>query len=479
MGALVLWLSAACSIAGAAGIPDGYRQVWEMAGRGETEAALPLLLKIIEQEPTFVPAYRTLGQIFARRRDEAGLMQVLSRMDQRFTVIARAEYHNLLRYTVPAQLYKDCSKHPDATPACFALADFVDRSEALRMLQAPTASLPKGPAACIALIHLRAIGYQYDVGRIDGEACVEKAEASGDLQFRLWAADALAGIVSLQVDPSPASALQERVAQLAEESGDYDHAFFLELARYRLLWRLGRHRESESNFQRLRDQVRSTGNDFHFMRLTDSEVSMNAIRGLPERAEESHTKSIEVHRRLGLDEPDSYGRWIAGAYARAGDLPNARRLLPSSGDQLRGEEVFLNQAYGFVQIGRGVQALNCVDDAEVASAEFGRGEVAELAGGDPLEEGILGQGSGARMRTPHDLPVQWQVGQDFDRKFPQRLAHVPLGDGIAQTAAPPAAGRLKAHEFDQFARGFDVPSVSHKYPFVQETGGLSHPGGFA
>src|SRR5882724_4989801 len=90
-----LGLVIACAIPGWAAIPEGYRQVWEVAGRGATAAALPLLLRIIEKEPTFVPAYKTLGQIFVRSRDEAGLLRVLAHLDQRFKPLALAEYYYL------------------------------------------------------------------------------------------------------------------------------------------------------------------------------------------------------------------------------------------------------------------------------------------------------------------------------------------------------------------------------------------------
>src|SRR5207253_515497 len=82
---------------------------------------IPLLLGIIEKDPTFVPAYKTLGQIFVRSHDEAGLIRVLSNMQQRFRPIALAEYYDERWSPQIAWLYKGCADSPETPAACFDL----------------------------------------------------------------------------------------------------------------------------------------------------------------------------------------------------------------------------------------------------------------------------------------------------------------------------------------------------------------------
>lgn len=320
---------------GWAAIPEGYRQVWEMAGRGEVATALPALLKIIDDNPAFAPGYKTLAQIFVRTHDEAGLVRVLAQMNPAYKPIALAEYYSRLRPSELENVAKACADSSSAPTGCFDLWRYFGLREAQRRLRSWPMSRPQAPAACIAWIRLRLIAREFDLAHREAETCLAEAVASDDKQFLLNATEALADVTYMQSNSDRAILLFSHLADLAEELADYDVALHADRNQVSILDDLGRQDESDNLMARRWEKTRANRNDFHFVSLAHEETSRSCRKGLPEEAQEWLEQAVQGYARLGLEEPDSLRYAVGSAYVQTGDFVTARHLLQVHLERLR------------------------------------------------------------------------------------------------------------------------------------------------
>ena len=316
------------------GVPEGWRQVWEMAGRGEP-SSVPSLLQIIRANPDFPPAYRTLGEVFLRTHDRAGLEGALTGLNPGLAPVARRAYGS----PDPREVYKqteECLKVPNAGAACFEIM-VNDGARAAALLRAwhTTGLERKTPAACIARVRLLQMIRRIDVSFREAAACLARAEASGDRQFEFYALLTFTHNSPEKMDVRAQLESLARTGSLAFEIGEYDLSFGFDFGRAFFLRNQGATGESDEIFRRLRETARSNGNDKHLADLARDEAVQHQQKGELDAAGAAVERAIAAYNRCGLDTQEYYLWWdLAASYQRVGDFPAARRLLTRSLDRI-------------------------------------------------------------------------------------------------------------------------------------------------
>jgi CHAT domain-containing protein len=331
---------AASSLYAADPLMEDYTRAWVLVGQRRADDAIAQLKTIIERDPTFHRAYKTLVEAYHQQNGLDAAEQYFQGLVRQQGLNGFAEYglawvaYNRNRLTEVDDHAAACIKKNPRAVACYLT--FVSRKQ--DELRQRLGLGPETPYACLVygklLRHRRAMSEARRVGH----ACLETARKTSDGDYLLAAFDQVGSAYALSNEGWDQALVYFRSAfDLAERLGDREQQFVQAINVIEALRTLGQFEAAISLGGRAVASAETLDERMMLPMIQISVANCYLAQGDMERALDTRWNA---HRFL-LDSGDTGQasnnlREIGDIYRQRGDLAEARHVYETAAEMLRG-----------------------------------------------------------------------------------------------------------------------------------------------